>query len=182
MKSKIWSLLAGVAVCAALAAPAQAKGIPCDGFIQSFSSQLGDLSVSFSRALVVHSGQGGSKGVESYVVVGGQEVDATLDCKANEVVRFEARVATPAKARLLDQYQRYLTASLQSAFNWDQTKALSVLKPLQQDVGEYLRASIERGDVYNAGRDEIHPGGGMIVGMFWTPTDRSFVISAPGAD
>ncbi|RFB81005.1 hypothetical protein [Methylovirgula sp. 4M-Z18] len=182
MKSKIISLLAAAVACAVSAAPVHAKGIACDGFIQTFTTSLGDLSVSFSRALVVHSGQGGNKGVESYVVVGSQEVDATLDCKGNEMVRFEARVATPAKARLLDQYQRYLTASLQSAFNWDPTKAQSVLKPLEQDVAEYLRASIERGDVYNAGRDEVHPGGGMIVGMFWTPTDRSFVISAPGAD
>ena len=43
------------------------------------------------------------------------------------------------------------------------------------EAAEYLRASIERGDVFLAGKTEYHEDGSDL-GMIWTKTDRTFII------
>jgi hypothetical protein len=44
------------------------------------------------------------------------------------------------------------------------------------DAAEYLRASAERGDVYIAGKVEVHEPGNVDLGLIWTNADRSFII------
>jgi len=49
------------------------------------------------------------------------------------------------------------------------------------DVGEYLVASRQRGDVYVAGKTEEHEPGGVSLGLMATNSDRTFVIVGPAA-
>jgi hypothetical protein len=59
---------------------------------------------------------------------------------------------------------------------WPLGRAEATIKRMAADAAEYLRGSRERGDVVFSGRVEEHAGGGVDIGLLWTPTDRNFVI------
>ena len=47
---------------------------------------------------------------------------------------------------------------------------------MADDVKDYLAASKERGDVYIAGKTEVHAPGGVSLGLIETEADRAFII------
>jgi hypothetical protein len=89
------------------------------------------------------------------------DVDATLSCKGNQFLRFEARIGEPANARTTTNFERFQAAALKAALGWDTAKSRNVLRGMNTDATEYLAASRQRGDVYVAGKTEEHvPGVG----------------------
>ena len=48
------------------------------------------------------------------------------------------------------------------------------------EAAEYLRASRERGDVFVAGKTERRAGKDGDIAVFWTETERTFILVAPG--
>jgi hypothetical protein len=163
----------------ALPDTAQARAKPslagCQAFMRDFAAALGDLRVDFSRTLVVG---GRSRRGDLFNLVSEQEVDGTLECAGDDFVRLELRIAIPANARTQRHFDRFQPAALRAALKWDNARITSVLARLSADVADYLRGSEQRGDVYVSGHDERHLSDGTIVGMFWTPTDHSLVISS----
>jgi hypothetical protein len=146
----------------------------CRTFMRDFAAALGDLRVEFSRTLVVGRGRRG----DLFNLVSEQEVDGTLECTGDEFVRLELRIAVPANARTQSHFDRFQPAALKAALKWDNVRTASLLARLTSDVAEYLRGSEQRGDVYVSGHDERHLSDGTVIGLFWTPTDHSFIISS----
>jgi len=145
----------------------------CQTFMRDFSANLGDLRVEFVRAVVV-----GNSRNEIYSLRSEFEVDGTLECRGDEMQRLDLRIAVPASARLLRQFERFQPAAVRAALKWDAARAGAVLVRLNRDVAEYFRASGERGDVYVSGHDEIHLPEGASLGLIFTESDRAFVITA----
>jgi hypothetical protein len=131
------------------------------------------LRVEFVRAVVV-----GNSRNETYTLRSEFEVDGTLECRADEFQRLDLRIAIPASARLLRQFERFQPAAARAALKWDAARAGTQLARLNRDVAEYFRASAERGDVYVSGHDEVHPAEGVSLGLIFTDSDRAFVITA----
>jgi hypothetical protein len=158
---------------------AQARAKPalvgCQAFVRDFAAALGDLRVEFSRTLVVG---GRSRRGDLFNLISDREVDGTLECAGDDFVRLELRIAIPANARTQRHFDRFQPAALKAALKWDNARITNVLGRLSADVAEYLRGSEQRGDVYVSGHDERHLADGTSVGLFWTPTDHSFVISS----
>jgi hypothetical protein len=154
----------------ALARPALAN---CQTFMRDFSANLGDMRVEFARTVVV-----GNSRNEIYTLRSELEVDGTLECRADELLRLDLRIAVPASARLQRQFDRFQPAAVRAALKWDGTRTAGLLARLNRDVADYYRASAERGDVYISGHDEVHLPEGASLGLIFTDTDRSFVITA----
>jgi hypothetical protein len=110
------------------------------------------------------------------------DVDATLTCRGDEFVRFEARIGEPANARTTTNFERFQSAALHAALGWDAPKSRGVARGMSADAHEYLNASRERGDIYVAGKTEEHEPGGVSLGMMATDTDRTFVIVGPAGE
>jgi hypothetical protein len=146
----------------------------CQTFMRDFAAALGDLKVDFGRALVVG---GRPRRGDVYNLVSEQEVDGTLECVGDEIVRLELRIAVPANARTQRHFERFQPAALRAAMKWDNARIASLLARMTADVTEFLRASEQRGDVYVSGHDERHLPDGTTLGLFWTETDRALVIS-----
>ena len=106
-------------------------------------------------------------------------MDATLSCRGDQLLRFEARISQPANARTTTNFERFQAAALKAALGWDATKSRSVLHGMSTDAGEYLAASRQRGDVYVAGKTEEHEPGGVSLGLIASGSDRTFVIVGP---
>ena len=66
-------------------------------------------------------------------------VDATLSCRGDQFVRFEARIGEPANARTTTNFERFQTAALKAALGWDATKSRGVLHGMSTDAGESWR-------------------------------------------
>jgi hypothetical protein len=163
-------LLAFAAAGGAVARPALAS---CQTFMRDFSANLGDLRAEFVRAVVVGSGHN-----EIYTLRSDFEVDGTLECRADELQRLDLRIAIPASARLLHQFDRFQPAAVRAALKWEAARAGNLLARLNRDVAEYFRASAERGDVYVSGHDEVHLAEGASLGLIFTDSDRAFVITS----
>ncbi|HUZ67009.1 MAG TPA: hypothetical protein VMU56_05015, partial [Beijerinckiaceae bacterium] len=58
---------------------------------------------------------------------------------------------------------------------WTPPHAKSVAKKINTEAAEYLKASIQSGDVVLSGKTERHVAGGDL-GMMWTPAQHTFVI------
>ncbi len=110
------------------------------------------------------------------------DVDATLSCRGDEFLRFEARIGEPANARTSTNFERFQSAALKAALGWDVGKSRNVLRGMTADAREYLTASRERGDVYVAGKTEEHEPGGVSLGLMATGSDRTFVIVGPAGE
>ena len=148
----------------------------CDAFSSALRIEASDMQVEFGRAVVVSRTRSDSNVFDITTRV---DVDATLSCRRDQFVRFEARIGEPANARTTTNFERFQAAALKAALGWDAGKIRGVLKGLSADAGEYLAASRQRGDVYVAGKTEEHEPGGVSLGMIATGSDRTFVIVGP---
>jgi hypothetical protein len=148
----------------------------CDAFTNALRAEASDMQVEFGRAVVVSRTRSDSNVFDVTTKV---DVDATLSCRGDQFVRFEARVGEPANARTTTNFERFQTAALKAALGWDAAKSRSVLRGMSADATEYLTASRERGDVYVAGKTEEHEPGGVSLGLMATGSDRTFVIIGP---
>ena len=166
--------LATVALCLC-AAPAQAKPAlaGCDAFIDKLRTAASDLGVDFTHALVVSRARSDT---DVFDVTTKTEVDGTLTCRKDGLLRFEARVAEPASARAASEFENFQAAALRSALGWDAAKSRSTVREMAADARDYLKASRERGDVYISGKTEEHAPGGVSLGLIVTDTDSAFII------
>jgi hypothetical protein len=150
----------------------------CDAFSAALRSSASDLGVEFSRAIVVSRNRSDANAFDVTTKV---DVDATLRCRGDTFLRFEARISQPANARTTTNFERFQTAALKSALGWDVGKSRGVLNGMTSDAREYLDASRQRGDVYIAGKTEEHEPGGVSLGLMATDSDQTFVIVGPAA-
>lgn len=171
-------LALAVAVLAATVDPASAL-VGCDAFSASLRSGASDMGVEFSHAIVVSRTRSDTTVFDVTTKV---DVDATLSCRGDQFLRFEARIGEPANARTKTNFERFQATALKAALGWDPSKSRGVLHSMSTDAGEYLDASRQRGDVYIAGKTEDHVPGGVSLGMMATDSDRVFVIVGPGAE
>lgn len=151
----------------------------CDAFSNALRAEASDMQVEFGRAVVVSRTRSASNVFDVTTKV---DVDATLSCRGDEFLRFEARIGEPANARTNTNFERFQMAALKAALGWDGGKSKNVLRSMAADAREYLAASRERGDVYLAGKTEEHEPGGVSLGMMATGSDRTFVIVGPAAE
>ena len=189
------SLCAGLALAAstahaapaaanAHAAPAAKASAPgCEAFIKDFPLAAAGHRVSFERPLTIARGFGDiMSGIDVRILSSDTKVDGTLKCRDDKFLRFEIRATLPADAKVLGDLDRFERAALIAAFHWDGAKAETIEKAMTADAGDYLRASIERGDIYNSGKVEYHQADQLDLGLIWTQTDHTFVISAQTSD
>ncbi|HTR11889.1 MAG TPA: hypothetical protein VMI72_01220 [Roseiarcus sp.] len=148
----------------------------CDAFTAALRAGASDMGVDFSRAIVVSRIRSADNVFDVTTRV---DVDATLSCRGDEFVRFEARIGEPANARTTTNFERFQVAALRAALGWDSVKSRNVVKNLAADAREYLSASRQRGDIYIAGKTEEHFPGNVSLGMMATDSDRTFVIVGP---
>ena len=151
----------------------------CEAFSAALRTEASDMQVEFGRAIVVSRTHSDSNVFDVTTRV---DVDATLSCRGDALVRFEARIGEPANSRTNTNFERFQTAALKAALGWDVGKSRSVLRGMTADAREYLAASRERGDVYVAGKTEEHEPGGVSLGLMATGTDRTFVIVGPAGE
>jgi hypothetical protein len=148
----------------------------CDAFSAALRSGASDMGVEFSHAIVVSRTRSDSNVFDVTTRV---DVDATLSCRGDEFLRFEARISEPANARTTTNFERFQTAALRAALGWDAAKSRGLLRGMSADAREFLDASRQRGDVYIAGKTEEHQPGGVSLGMMATQSDQTFVIVGP---
>jgi hypothetical protein len=151
----------------------------CDAFSAALRTEASDMQVEFQHAIVVSRTRSDSKVFDVTTKV---DVDASLSCRGDEFLRFEARVSEPTSARTATNFERFQTAALHAALGWDAAKSHGVLRGMTADAREYLAASRERGDVYVAGKTEEHEAGGVSLGLMATGSDRTFVIVGPAGE
>ncbi len=153
---------------------AQAGSMPgCDAFLQKLRADSGDLSLDYSRALVVSRARSDSS---AFDITTRSDVDGTLTCRGDGFRRFEAHLVEPANGKSTAGLERLVTAALKASLGWDAAKSKGLLHSMSSDAREYLAASKQRGDVYIAGKTEEHAPGGVSLGMIYTEVDRAFVI------
>lgn len=167
-------LLFAAAVALPAAAVAAEKPVGCAGVMTAMTQSLADQHAQFERPLVV-SRNAPTFGAEVYDLVTDAHVEGTLRCRGDHLVRFEARISVPAGTPLLHGFDQVQAAALGAALKWEPARAATALRSMNGEAAEYLRASIERGDVYLAGKTEYHEEGSDL-GMIWTKTDRTFII------
>jgi hypothetical protein len=151
----------------------------CDAFSAALRAEASDMQVEFQHAIVVSRTRSDSNVFDVTTKV---DVDATLSCRGDQFLRFEARISEPANARATTNFERFQTAALHAALGWDAAKSRGVLRGMSADAREYLAASRERGDVYVAGKTEEHEPGGVSLGLMATGSDRTFVIVGPAGE
>jgi hypothetical protein len=162
------------------ASPERAWAIAgCDAFSAALRAEASDMQVEFGRAIVVSRTRSSSNVFDVTTKV---DIDASLSCRGDEFLRFEARIGEPANARTSTNFERFQTAALHAALGWDPAKSRGVLRGMSADAREYLAASRERGDVYVAGKTEEHEPGGVSLGLMATGSDRTFVIVGPAGE
>ena len=168
---------------AAPLAPVKPAGVGCELFMKEFPTDAVGYRVAFERPLTIARGFGDlMSGIDVRVVSSDTKVDGTLKCKDDRFLRLELRATLPADAKVLADLDRFEVAALMAAFRWDRAKAETIEKAMTSDAGEYLRASIERGDLYSSGKVEYHQAEQMDLGLIWTQTDHTFVISTQTED
>ncbi len=175
LRSTVFALAAAVWTASHEAACAIAG---CDAFSAALRVEASDMQVEFQHAIVVSRTRSDSNVFDVTTKV---DVDATLSCRGDEFLRFEARISEPANARATTNFERFQTAALRAALGWDAAKSRGVLRGMSADR-EYLAASRERGDVYVAGKTEEHEPGGVSLGLMATGSDRTFVIVGPAGE
>lgn len=153
---------------------ARAAPVSCSAFRDSFQKATVELKSDFVRPLTVT--RNGSEKDDVFDLVGAfPETDAVLTCRGEALERFEANLVVPADATKLATFSRIQKAAIMAAFKWPDARAESVARKINSEAEEYLKASIERGDVVYEGKTEVHQGGGGL-GMMYTQTRRTFVV------
>lgn len=157
------------------AAPALAKpgAVSCDSFIEKLRTGASDLHVDFNHALVVSRARSDT---DVFDIVTKGEIDGTLTCRKDNLLRFEARMAEPASARAASEFESFQAAALRAALGWDAGKARGMVRDMSADARDYLKASHERGDIFISGKTEEHAPGGISLGLIITDTDTAFII------
>ena len=167
--------------CGARAAPAPVPG--CAAFMQDFAKAAQGHRAGFERPLTIARGfLGVEDGIEVRVLSTGEDVDGTLKCKGDAFDRFELSGKSPVSDRLAAALKVYEQAALAAAFHWDRAKAEVVVTAMSADAAEYLKASVQRGDTYQSGKVEYHQGDALDLGLIWTDSDRTFVITTQSDD
>jgi hypothetical protein len=175
---RLRSTVLALALAGVTAQPAWAI-VGCDAFSAALRAEASDMGVDLSHAIVVSRTHSDANVFDVTTRV---DVDATLSCRGDELLRFEARISEPANARTMTNFERFQTAALRAALGWDAAKSRSVLHGMSADTREYLDASRQRGDVYLAGKTEEHVPGGVSLGLMATQSDRTFVIVGPAGE
>lgn len=172
-------LALGAAWPAAAATPAKPASLGCAAFMKDFPADASGYRISFERPLNIARGFGeASSGIDVRVLSSDTKVEGTLKCRDDAFLRFELRANLPADAKILADLDKFEVAALTAVFRWDRAKADTVERAMTADAGEYLRASAERGDLYVSGRVEYHQSDRLDLGLLWTQTDHTFVISS----
>lgn len=151
----------------------------CDAFSAALRASASDMGVDFSQAIVVSRTRSNANVFDVTTKV---DVDGTLSCRGDVLLKFEARISEPANARTTTNFERFQAAALRAALGWDAGKSLGVLRGMSADAREYLDASRQRGDVYLAGKTEEHVPGGVSLGLMATGSDSTFVIVGPAGE
>src|ERR1700722_18495090 len=99
----------------------------CDAFSSALRAEASDMQVEFGRAVVVSRTRSESNAFDITTKV---DVDATLSCRGDQFVRFEARIGEPANARTTTNFERFQAAALKAALGWDVAKSRRVLRRL----------------------------------------------------
>jgi hypothetical protein len=133
----------------------------------------GDLAPQFVRPLVVS--RGGPTGLDQFDLVSRARIDGVLRCRGETFASFEAKITMPADEGLIASFGKAQEAAL-AGLGWSAGRAQEKARAMSADAADYLRGSIERGDVSVAGKVEEHQPGGIDLGLIWTKSDRSFVI------
>jgi hypothetical protein len=151
----------------------------CTSFMQDFGKAAAPHAATFERPLTITRGFFGEEdGVDVRVMATGEDVEGTLKCKGDEFRRFEVRVGAPVSDKVAAALKAYEEAALMAAFQWDRPKVQTIVNAMSSDAAEYLRASVQRGDTYVSGKVEYHQGNALDLGLIWTDTDRTFIITS----
>jgi hypothetical protein len=175
---RLRSTVLALALAGASAEPAWAIA-SCNAFSAALRVGASDLGVDFTHAIVVSRTRSDANVFDVTTKV---DVDGTLSCRGDELLRFEARISEPADARTTTNFERFQAAALRAALGWDAAKSRGVLHDMSADAREFLNASRQRGDVYLAGKTEEHFPGGVSLGVMATESDRTFVIVGPAGE
>lgn len=172
--------LAGLGLALPATAAPRPEPLSCAGFMRDLPLALPNFRVGFERPLTITRDLLGDDepGVEIHVLSNNGNVDGTLRCRGDAFHRFEVRIGTPADARTEGNFSQFEQAAITSVLRVDKGRAATIVGALSSDADEYLRASIQRGDTYNAGKVEYHQGSSYDLGMIWTPGDKTLVIAA----
>jgi hypothetical protein len=165
---------AALAALAVLLSAGGAQAAYCSKIMKDFPAASG-IKLDFVRPVVVGRGVLAS-GVEVYDVVNDLKVDGQLRCMGDVFQRFDARISASAPTSSKDAFAKVQRGALMTILGWSAGRASGVEKSMASNAAEYLRASIERGDVEIAGKVEEHAGAAGDVGVIWTPNERAFVL------
>jgi hypothetical protein len=149
----------------------------CDAILQKFPQAAAGIKIEFVRPVVVSRGEL-AEGMRVLDLVTDAKVDGQILCKDDQFVRFTARIGASADANLRDVFFRIQQAAVVSIIGWPARRAAATLHGMTAEVADFLRASIERGDIELAGKTEEHAGMAGDIGMIWTRTEREFVVVA----
>jgi hypothetical protein len=165
-----------VAFTSALFGVSQVEAAPakCTAFREAMGKMVGDIKGEFVRPIVVSRGQGGQ--YNTWDLITNARIDGTLRCKDEVFVSFEIKISMPADPSVSERFLAAEQSALISAFGWPKSRVDGLVHQMNVDAAEYLRASAERGDVYIAGKVEVHEPGNVDLGLIWTNADRSFII------
>lgn len=155
------------------ASSATAAPVSCSAFKAAFIKLTPELKSSFVRPLIVS--KGGPINEDLFDLVTNSKIDGTLRCRGETLRRFTATISVPADASLSKSFGRLQRAALTAAFAWPPARARSTAQKINAEASEYLKASVQRGDIVVSGKTEHHEVGGDL-GMLWTPRERTFVI------
>jgi hypothetical protein len=155
--------------------PASAETATCTAFKDGLVRGAAELKPEFVRPVVVSRG-GTASGLDQFDLVSQARIDGVLRCRGEVFVSFEAKITLPADATLLARFEKAQEAALVAALRWPTARALAKARNMAAEAAEYLRASIERGDVSIAGKVEEHEPNLVDLGLIWTNTDRTFIV------
>jgi hypothetical protein len=180
----VWMMVAALSVPLPVAAAPKPNLLTCTGFMREFPQALPSFKVSFERPLTITKDLFGADepGIDIHVLSTNADVDGTLRCRGDEFRRFEVRIAAPAEAATETNFSQFEQAALATTLHLDKGKIAAVIGAMSADADEYLKASIQRGDTYNAGKVEYHQGTTYDLGMIWTPSDKSLIVTTQDDD
>jgi hypothetical protein len=164
-----------VIAAAALAASAPAQAATCAAAIKGIAANAGGLKVDFVRPVIVSRG-GQNDGAEVLDIVTEPRIDGQLRCRGDKFLSLTARIPASANAGLRDAFFRLQQATLVGVLQWPASRASRTLLGMTAEAADYLRASIERGDIEVAGKVEEHAGAAGDIGLFWTKNEREFIL------
>ena len=177
--ARMLALLCVAAVPGQALAKTRTVPVGCAPFMDAFVKATEGHRATFERPLIITRGFFGDEdGVDVRVLSTDEDVEGTLKCRGDQFLRFEVRVDAPTGDKLDAAFKVYEQAALLAAFRWDRAKADTVVGAMSSDAAEYLRASIQRGDTYRAGKVEYHQGDALDLGLIWTESDRTFIVTA----